>query len=440
MQRRLVTSILNTFAPGRSYSSKAGVEFASKHLHPSIPKILSSPIKSGKGSYIELEDGKKLLDFTCGIGVTNTGHCHPKVVAAAQKQLETIIHSQVFVGYCRPMIDLMEELLPIMPGSSLDSFFFVNSGSEAVENAVKLAKVATGRDEIIVMNGSFHGRTYATASLTNSKYVYREGCRPGMGGIHVTEFPYCFHCPNKSSSGCCGYSIDHLKALFKQRCPPSQVAAIMLEPILGEGGYVVPPASFLKELREICNKEGILLIADEVQTGFGRTGKWFAVEHFGVEPDILIIAKGIASGMPLSGIVASRKLMEKQAIGSVGGTYGGNAVSCAAGVGTIQAMKEEKMVENAAERGKQLFEGLQVLKNLSTPVDVRGLGLMVGVEFTVPGSASKIQSKCINDGVLLLTAGAYDTIRIIPPLNVSAEDVDKFLNVFVSNVTSVIGK
>lgn len=435
---------LNSIRSFCTYASREekGSSFAAQHIHPSLARLLSSPIKGGKGSYLELEDGRKLLDYTTGIGVVNTGHCHPRIVKAAQEQVANIIHCQGYMGFSRPMINLLDRLVEIMPSDSLDSFFFSNSGSEAVENATRLAKVATGRPNIIVMDGSFHGRTYATASMTNSKYVYRSGHHPVMGGISVTQFPYCYHCNSKDKSNecCCMSDAHHIQEIFKKHSPPTDVAAIMLEPVLGEGGYVVPPKEYLQSLRKICDEHGILLILDEVQSGFGRTGKWFAVEHFDVEPDILIMAKGIASGFPLSAIASKRSLMQKQIPGSVGGTYGGNAVACAAAVATIDVIREEKLLDNSIERGEQLREGLSVLKDLDVSIDIRGLGSMNAIEFSnVPaGITSKITAACIEKGLILLTTSAYETIRFIPPLNTTKEEIDECVSIFVDVTRDVL--
>ena len=417
-----------------------GCEFAEKHLHPSIPRLLSSPIKQAKGSYLELEDGRKVLDYTTGIGVVNTGHSHPRVVEAAKAQVDKIVHSQVYMAFSRPMVNLMDRLTEIMPGDNLDCFLFANSGSEAVENAVRLAKTATGRPNVIVMDGSFHGRTYATASLSTSKAVYRVGQRPEMGGINITQFPYCFHCELKSGDKCCCADGHHVKNIFKKLCNPSEVAAIMLEPVLGEGGYVPAPPEYIRSLRKICDEHGIMLILDEVQSGFGRTGKWFAIEHSDVKPDILVMAKGIASGFPLSAVAANRSLMAKQVPGSVGGTYGGNAVSCAAACATIDVIREEGLLQNALERGEQLRKGLSVLHDLKTPIDIRGLGLMNAIEFKdAPyGTASKVTAGCIEKGLLLLTTSSYETIRFIPPLNTTEKEMDECISTFVEVVRKTV--
>jgi len=390
----------------------------------------------GEGAYLYGADGRRYLDFTCGIGVTNTGHCHPKVVAAAQAQAARLIHGQANIVYHRPMLELIEELLTIVP-AGLDCFFFSNSGAEAVEASIKLARQVTGRPNIVVFQGGFHGRTVGTMSLTTSKTIYRAGYQPLMPGVFVAPFPYAYRYgwePEETSCWC----LDELRFLLKTQTAPKETAAMLVEPVLGEGGYVVPPPSFLPGLRQICDEHGILLIADEIQSGFGRTGKFFACEHFGVVPDILVMAKGLASGFPLSGIAARRELMEKWIPGSHGGTYGGNAVACAAAVATIRVMKEEKLVENSARMGEFLMERLRRLKE-EYPIigDVRGLGLMVATEFTaLDGSPADATAKavvkgCLGRGLILLTCGPYDNvIRWIPPLMVTRAQIEEALEIF----------
>jgi 4-aminobutyrate aminotransferase len=407
------------------------------YMTPAWSRIFNFVADRAEGSYIYTDDGRKLLDFTSGIGVTNTGHCHPKVVEAIREQAGNFIHAQVNIAIHKPMLQLIEELRKIAP-PSIDSFFFANSGAEALENAVKIAKAATGRQNIIVFNGSFHGRTHVTMALTTSKTIYRAGFAPLPAGIYVSPFPYAFNL-GMSEEDASQYALEKLEYLLASQTAPKETAAILIESVLGEGGYVVPPASFMKGLREICDKHGILLIFDEVQSGFGRTGKWFALEHFGVVPDIITAAKGIASGMPLSGVFSRADIMKKIDTGSIGGTYGGNAIACAAGIASIRAMKEEKMLENATERGLQLMTGLSKLQEEYLQIgDVRGKGLMVGTEFIVDGSQAKakplvkeIIHKAEEKGLLLLSCGTYDnTLRWIPPLNVTAEQINDGLNVF----------
>ena len=415
------------------------------HMTPAYSRIFNFVADRAEGSYIYTDDGRKFLDFTCGIGVTNTGHCHPKVVEAIREQAGNFIHAQANIVIHKPMLQLIEELRKITP-ASIDSYYFANSGAEALENAVKLARVATGRQNVIVFSGSFHGRSSGTMALTTSKTVYRTGFGPLPSGVFVSPFPYAFRL-KMSEAEASEYALEQLEYLLASQTAPKETAAILIESVLGEGGYVVPPKSFMKGLREICDRHKILLIFDEVQSGFGRTGKWFAFEHFEVEPDIITAAKGIASGMPLSGVFASTDLMLKLDVGSIGGTYGGNAVACAAGAATIRAMREENMLENASERGVQLMTGLRKFQEEYSQIgDVRGKGLMVGTEFVVDGRADKAKQLVKNlihsaeeKGLLLLSCGTYDnTLRWIPPINVRAEQINDGLSIFGEALKEVI--
>src|SRR5512135_1204735 len=330
------------------------------HMSPVWGRIFNFVAERAEGPYIYTTDGRKLLDFTCGIGVTNTGHCHPKVVEAIRQQAGAFIHAQANIVIHQPMLHLIEELRQIVP-PSIDGFFFSNSGAEAIEGAVKLARAATGKQNIIVFSGSFHGRTAGTMALTTSKTIYRAGFGPLPSGVFVTPFPYAFRL-GMTEEQASAYALEQLEFLLASQTAPKDTAAILIESVLGEGGYIVPPTSFMKGLREIADKHGILLIFDEVQSGFGRTGKWFALEHFGVVPDIMTVAKGIASGLPLSGVFSRLELMKKWQTGSHGGTFGGNAVACAAGVATIRAMRDEDMPGNATRMGVQLVSGLRKLQ------------------------------------------------------------------------------
>ena len=407
------------------------------HMTPAWSRIFNFVAARAEGSYIYTDDGRKLLDFTCGIGVTNTGHCHPKVVEAIREQAGLFLHAQANIVIHKPMLQLIEELRKIVP-SPIDSFFFTNSGAEAVENAVKIARMATAKPNIIVFSGSFHGRTAATMALTTSKTGYRAGFGPLPSGIFVSPFPYAFRL-GMSEEQASQYALEQLEYLLASQTAPKETAAILIESVLGEGGYIVPPASFMKGLREIADKNRIMLICDEVQSGFGRTGKWFAFQHYGIVPDIMTVAKGLASGMPLSGVFTRTEIMKKVDVGSIGGTYGGNAVACAAGIATIRAMKEEKMLENANERGIQLMTGLRKLQEEYPQIgDVRGKGLMIGAEFMVGGRPDKakpmvkdIVQAAEDQNLLLLTCGTYDNVvRWIPPLNVTSEQINDGLRIF----------
>jgi 4-aminobutyrate aminotransferase len=406
------------------------------HMSPVWSRIFPIEAERAEGSYIYATDGRKYLDFTCGIGVTNTGHCHPKVVEAIREQAGLFLHAQANIVIHQPMLRLIDELRTIVH-PSIDGFFFSNSGAEAVEGAIKLARAATGRQSVIVFTGSFHGRTVGTMALTTSKTVYKGVSQLLPGGVYVAPYPYAFRL-SMSEEQASQYSLTALEELLVSQIAPADVAAILIEPVLGEGGYVPPPFSFMKGLRELCDKHGILLIFDEVQSGFGRTGKWFAQEHYNVVPDIMTVAKGIASGLPLSGVFSRLELMKKWPTGSHGGTYGGNAVAAAAGVATVKAIKEEKMLENASTRGVQLMTGLRKLQEEYPQMgDVRGLGLMIGSEFVdAKGKPDKAIVKSIihvaeERGLLLLSCGTYDnTIRWIPPLNVTEGQIKDALGIF----------
>jgi 4-aminobutyrate aminotransferase len=406
------------------------------HIAPVWTRIFPIVAERAEGCYIYAVDGKKYLDFTCGIGVTNTGHCHPKVVEAIREQAGLFLHAQANIVIHQPMLGLIAELRQIVH-PSIDGFFFSNSGAEALEGAVKLARAATGKPNVIVFQGSFHGRTAGTMALTTSKTIYRSGFQPLPAGVFVAPYPYAYKL-GMSEEQTSQYCLAAVEELLLTQTSPAETAAILIEPVLGEGGYVVPPADFMKGLSEICDKNGLLLILDEVQSGFGRTGMWFAQEHFGVVPDIMTVAKGIASGLPLSGVFSRLDLMKKWQTGSHGGTFGGNAVACAAGVATIRAMRDEDMPGNAVRRGVELTTGLRKLQEQYPVIgDVRGLGLMIGTEFTVKGKPAdkplikSVVHACEERGLLLLTCGTYDNvIRWIPPLVVSEQQIHAALDIF----------
>lgn len=416
--------------------AKSKAMAAAQNLSPVWPHYTDILVDHAAGAYIYDVDGRRYLDFTCGIAVTNTGHCHPRIVRAAQEQCAKLIHGQANILYHRPMLQLVEELRTIVP-AGLDSFFFSNSGAEAIEAAVKLARHATGRPNIVVFQGSFHGRTVGTMSLTTSKTIYRLRYQPLMAGVAVAPYPYAYRYgwPAERTARFC---LDELRHLLVTQSDPAETAAFLVEPVLGEGGYVVPPRSFLAGLRAIADEHGILLIVDEIQSGFGRTGRWFACQHFDLQPDIMAMAKGLASGFPLSGIAARRELMGKWVPGSHGGTYGGNAVACAAAVATIQTLREEKLVENSARQGRFLLRRLREMQRRHPCIgDVRGLGLMVGVEFTDSAgrpdkpTAKAVRQACQDRGLLLLTCGPYDnTIRWVPPLIVTQVQMEEALRIW----------
>ncbi|MFC4000400.1 aspartate aminotransferase family protein [Prauserella oleivorans] len=412
-------------------------------LSPILKQATPVVVDHGEGVYLYDVDGRRHLDFTAGIGVTSTGHCHPRVVAAAQEQVGKLIHGQYTTVMHQPLLQLTERLSEVLP-SGLDSLFFANSGSEAVEAALRLARQATGRPNIVVFQGSFHGRTVAAASLTTSGTRFSAGISPLMSGVHVAPFPFAYHYgwDEKTATE---FALRELDYLFATQTAPGETAAFFIEPMLGEGGYVPANPEFLAGLRRRADEHGILLVVDEIQTGFGRTGKFWGHQHFDVRPDVVLIAKGLASGFPLSGIAASEELMAKAWPGSQGGTYGGNAVACAAAVATLDVIRDENLVENAAERGRQLIEGVRAIGEKSGAVgDVRGLGLLVGTEFTTAdgkpdtATAQAAQKAAAERGLLLLTCGAYsNVVRMIPPLVVTAEQIDEALDIWGDVVASV---
>ncbi|HMQ63128.1 MAG TPA: aspartate aminotransferase family protein [Flavilitoribacter sp.] len=391
----------------------------------------------GEGVHLYDEQGNKYLDFTSGIGVTSTGHCHPRVVQAIQEQATRLLFGQINCIVNPRAVELAAKLTEVMP-AGIDRFFFANSGTEATEACVKLARFATGRKDIIVFQGGFHGRSHLCMAMTSSRPMVRAGYQPLPSGIVMAPWPNAYHY-GWSEEETVDFCVKELEHLLHTQTAPEETAAMIIEPVMGEGGYVPAPPAFLREMRRICDQYGILLIMDEVQTGFGRTGKFFCFEHAGIIPDIIVMAKGLGSGLPISGIAASEALMAKWTPGSHGGTYGGgSAIACAAACATLDVIREEGLVENAEQRGKQLMAGLRRLQGAHPAMgDVRGIGLMAAVEFTKPDGSpdpdtmSKVQKACLADRLLLLGCGSYkNVIRWIPPLVVSEEEIDEALEIF----------
>ena len=396
----------------------------------------------GEGALLYDEAGRRYLDFTAGIGVTSTGHCHPRVVEAAQRQVATLIHGQYTTVMHRPLLTLAERLGDVLP-PELDSVFFLNSGSEAIEAALRLARHATGRTNVIVFHGGFHGRTMGAAAMTTSGTRFRAGFAPLMGGVVVAPFPYAYRYGWDEETAT-DFALRELDYVLATISAPAETAAFVVEPVLGEGGYVPANPRFMTRLRERADQHGILLVADVIQTGFGRTGVFWGYEHFGVEPDVIITAKGLASGFPLSAIAAPTSLMEKAWPGSQGGTYGGNAVACAAAIATLDVIRDEGLVENARVRGEELAAGLRKVA-VEHPVvgDVRGLGLMVGCEFTgadrAPDAATAVRAQraAAERGLLLLLCGAWgNVVRMIPPLVVDAGQVEEAVATWADSVAA----
>ncbi|MGZ4711635.1 MAG: aspartate aminotransferase family protein [Acidimicrobiia bacterium] len=400
-------------------------------------QVTDLEVVSGSGCVVTTVDGTEYLDFTSGIAVTSTGHCHPAVVAAIQDQAARFIHAQVNC-YRNPLVEqLGERLAGITPGG-IDTFFFTNSGAEATEAAVKLAKHATGRPNVIVFQGSFHGRTHLTMAMTTSKTGYRAGYQPLPSGVFVAPFPYAFR-EGGSEADAVERALAGFDLLLASQTAPAETAAVVIEPVLGEGGYLPAPAAFLRGLRERCDRHGILFVADEVQSGFGRTGSMFAIEASGVEPDVVVMAKGIASGFPISAIGSSAELMGRWPIGSHGGTYGGNPIGCAAALATIDVLTAPGFLADVEARGTQLRAGLRAhLDAHGVTADVRGPGLMVGCELVTSDGApdaarvAVVAAHCRDDGrVLLMNAGtAGNVLRWMPPLVVSEAEIETGIAAF----------
>ena len=403
-------------------------------MSPSYTRIYPLVVARGSGAVIEDVDGNLFLDFTAGIAVTAAGHCHPHVVAAIQDQAQKLLHMSGTDFYYEPQIDLAQRLAELAPGASPKRVFFTNSGAEALEAGLKLARWHTHRSHAIAFLGAFHGRTYGAMSLSGSKLVHRRGFSPLVPDIHHVPFPRgCTNCALPGSTCSCVKDIED--TVLKRIAPPDEVAAIFVEPIQGEGGYHVAPRGFLPALRELCDRHRILLVADEVQTGMGRTGKLFAVEHWDIEPDIICLAKGIASGMPLGAIIARASVMDWPP-GSHASTFGGNPVSCRASLATLDLLQKEYTV-NAAQRGEQLRRGLLDLKKKHPQVgEVRGLGLMLAMDVQTgdanpapdPGFRDHIVQTAFKTGLLLLGCGE-SAIRFCPPLCVTAEQVNVALGI-----------
>ncbi len=414
------------------------------YVNPVLHRTAHIVAERAKGSWIYDMNGDAYLDFATGIAVNNVGHCHPKVVEAVQRQVAELMHTSV-VTHNKPYIELCQKLAEITPGE-LNSSFLANSGAEAVEGAVKLARYVTGRPAIVNFRGSFHGRTLMTTALTTSKLSYREKYEPLPGSIYTMPFPYTYRSNFRGNEkACVDDCLQQIDSMFAQLVHPEQVAAFLVEPVQGEGGYVPAPASFLRKLREITTKHGILLIADEVQTGFGRTGKLFSMEHCGVEPDVMLLAKGIAGGMPISGFISRREITEKWTPGRHGTTFGGNPVSCAAALATIKVIQDDKLADRAAALGKQAFDRLSKnLANNNFVGEVRGQGLMIGIEFQeADGSpshdkAEAVLNKALEKKLLLLTCGSHGhVLRLIPPLNMSDEEAQQGLDILEQSIAEV---
>ena len=413
---------------------------------PAYGRVYPLVVKRASGMTVEDVDGNLFLDFMAGIAVASTGHSHPRVVQAIEDQARKFLHICGSDYYYEPMVALAEKLGRLAPGSGAKKVFFTNSGTETIEAAIKLARYHTKRQHIIAFHGAFHGRTLGSLSLTASRASHRAHFGPLIPGVHHVPYPFYRRSPgNQTPESGARESIQAIKTLFRHEVPPDEFAAVFVEPIQGEGGYIVPPAEYLPMLQDLCRKHGILLVVDEIQSGFGRTGKMFASEHWGLEPDIVCAAKGIASGMPLGAMIA-RAEISTWPPSSHGSTFGGNPVACAAALATLELLREG-LVENAAKMGALLKERLTALRSRhKTMADVRGLGLMVGVEFCRPDDGhapdrqlrERVMQKCFEKGLLLLGCGE-STLRFCPPLIVSAEEVETAVRLFDEAIPEATG-
>lgn len=403
-------------------------------------------IDHGEGSWLVTTDGERYLDYTSGIGVSNTGHAHPRVSAAIAAQATKLLHGQQNIVYHEPGLRLHAELARRAPAPDWGAFL-CNSGTEAVEAAVKLARAATGRPCVVAFRGGFHGRTAQAMALTSSRVTIRGDFEPLPGSVYHAPYPDPYRGGGDGPALRAAWEQD-MATLFAQLVDPRRVAAFVIEPVIGEGGYLVPPAWFLPRLREIADAHGILLVADEVQTGFGRTGRFWAVEHWGVTPDMLLMAKGIASGLPLAGILAPRETLAHWAPGAHGGTYGGNVVACAAALATLEVIDDEGLVANARARGEQLLDGLRRAASEHPRVgDVRGLGLMTALEFVDPDApdprtpnaalARRVLGEALARKLILLSAGSFgQVVRFIPPLVTTAEEVEQAVGIIADSLAA----
>lgn len=436
---------IKTNLPGPNAAALIGVD--RNHVSPSYTRIYPLVAEKAEGLWIHDPDGNTFLDFTAGIAVCATGHCHPHVVNAIKEQANKLLHMSGTDFYYTSQITLAEKLAHLAPGDGSNKVYFGNSGAEAVEAAFKLARWYTKRELNLAFFGAFHGRTMGALSLTASKTIQKKHYNPLIPGITHISYAYCYRCPYNMSYPECGIECVRWveDTLFRTTVPPEEVAAIFVEPIQGEGGYIVPPPEFHRELQKIAKKYEILYVADEVQSGMGRTGKMFAMEHFGVVPDIMALAKGIASGMPLGAMVARSDIMVWEA-GSHASTFGGNPVSCSAALATIELLEAELMA-NAKIRGEYLMTELRELqKSMECMGDVRGKGLMVGVELVKDRDTkeratdwrNEVIQKAFQKGLLLLGCGE-NTIRFSPALTVTVEEIDACLSIFEESLREVAG-
>ncbi len=409
------------------------------NLTPVLGRYFTREWSHGIGHRLYDTDGKAYLDFANGIAVSALGHVHPRVTAAIHAQVDKLIGPVSALGFTEPISRLATDLAATFP-APLDSVMFLNSGSEVIDGALKLARRTTGRPGIIAFRGGFHGRTFGAASVTTSNLNYRTGYEPLLPGVYFAPYPAVYADFDGDEARATESCLAILDSLFSTIIAPEMVGGLLIEPVLGEGGFIPAPPAFLRGLRERCDRHGIVMIADEVQTGYGRTGTMWAFEHAGIVPDVVVVAKAIANGLPLSAIVSSRELQERWGRGAHGSTYGGNPVACAAGIAVLETIREEGLVANAAARGAELAAGLGRIAAEDERIgDVRGPGLMVGVEFVKDRATrepdgdlpDRLMAACADAGLLVLTCGRrHETVRWLPPINVTAAEIAEAVEIF----------
>jgi 4-aminobutyrate aminotransferase len=422
---------------------------AEANLTPVLGRYFDRSWARGEGHHLYDTAGRAYLDFANGIAVSVLGHHHPAVSAAIHAQVDALIAPCAAMGYAESTVRHAKLLAEFLP-PQLDSIFFMNSGSEAIEAALKLARRVTGRPGIIAFRGGFHGRTLGATSITSSNVNYRQGYEPLLPSVYLSPFPSVYREYAGDEDRAVEASLGHLHDLLATIIPPSAVAAMILEPVQGEGGYIPAPPAFLRALRAICDEHGILLIADEVQAGFGRTGRMWSFEHAGIVPDVVCMAKAIANGLPLSALASSKALQERWGKSAHGTTYGGNPVSCAAGIAVLETIRAEGLVANSAARGAELMAELRNIAADDPRIgDVRGLGLMIGVEFVrdratrEPDGAlcEAVIQGCADEGLLLISCGTeHNVIRWIAPLNVTSEEIGQAIGIFRRVLASLTGR
>ncbi len=401
-------------------------ERAKRVLSPVLGHYTWLPLSHGEGSWLVTDTGRRILDLTCGIAVTPIGHAHPKVVAAVTEQVSKLSHICAGVALYEPNVALAEALTKVTP-PGLDTVFFGNSGAEAIEGALKLARQVTRRSAVIVFRGGFHGRSTGAMAVTTSKSAYRRGYGSLLPDVYMAPFPYPLQCPitpAHDADACAEHCLAELGVLLDHHVPPEHVAAILIEPVLGEGGYIAPPAAFLHGLRALATRIGAMLVFDEVQSGFGRTGAWFAAQKMDVTPDIMCLAKALGGGLPLGAVVAPRELHERWLTGTHGSTFGGNPVSCASGLATLETIRDEELVPRAERLGELMVRELAPLRSHPHVREIRRFGAMVAVEFDDPTHSKAAIAAALERDVLLITCGAHDqAVRFIPPLNIAEADL-----------------